>query len=226
MTASKETLRSLARPNGRDWIDIGQKLDPAMFAPNVPEPTRETGPVGWYIVVANPRCEMRVQSGLIDKGFAVYVPQYKLERIIPRKGIRKIFDRVLFARYLFVSAPYGSWPRITSTDGVQGLVRDCGLSGKPMTVSDRAIRILMDSQNAGDFDVWLSREGETIPRRQAMKMARPFGPGSRVKVNSGPFASFFATVVEALAGNQAKILVEIFGRATPLEIDLAALRAA
>lgn len=226
MTASKQTLRDMVRPNGRDWIDIGQKLDPAMFAPHVPEPTRETGALGWYVVCTNPRCEMRVQSGLVDKGFAVYVPQYKLERIIPRKGIRKTFNRVLLPRYAFVSAPYGSWPRITSTDGVQGLVRDCGLSGKPMTVSNHAIKILMDSQNAGDFDVWLSKEGERIPRRQAEKMARPFGAGSRVKVSSGPFASFFATVVEALAGNQAKILVEIFGRATPLEIDLAALQAA
>lgn len=220
MTASKDALRSIARPNGRDWILVGTKVD---LAPE-PAPSEPEGPCAWYVVMTNPRCEHRVQSGLIDKGFACYLPQYRDERIIPRKGVRKVFDRMLFPRYLFVSAPHGSWPRITNTDGVQGLVRNC--FGMPMTVTPMAIQILLDGQASGEFDCMLGHDGTRIPRRQAAKLKHVFDPGSRVKIKAGHFASFFGTVIEALVGNQAKILVELFGRLTPLEIELDHLAAA
>ena len=223
MTASKETLRSLARPNGRDWIDIGQKLDPAMFASSAPEPVEEDGPLGWYVVCTNPRCEYRVQTGLVSKGFEVYLPQYKQERILARKGIRKEFLRVLLPRYVFVSAPFGSWPRITSTDGVQGLIRD---RGDPVTVAHEAIELLLNSENAGQFDTLLTSNGEVVTRREMQDRIASVKPGVKMQITKGPFASFIATVVETIGFERAKVLVEIFSKATPYEIDLADLKAA
>lgn len=210
---SKLELRNFSQQNGRDWIHVGAKLLPALTQPSV----RDEGARAWYVVMTNPRCEKRAQSGLVDKGFAVYLPQYRLEKI--RKDVRTLVDRNLFPRYLFVQAPYGSWPRITSTDGVQALVRDCGLTGRPMSVSDKAIGALLDRQNDGAFDCMLNADKQ--PKGRAKKIKPPFSKGENVKVTRGPFASFFATVERAIAGHTVDLLVHIFGRPTPVTMDIA-----
>jgi transcription antitermination factor NusG len=217
---SKSALRDLIRPDGRDWICVGSKL-PAIKRE---EPTREEGPLAWYVIMTNPRCEKRAQSGLVDKGFAVYFPQYREERIFGRKRVRAIMNRSLFPRYLFVQARYGSWPRITATDGVQALVRDGGSEGKPMAVSDSAIAFLLDQQNAGEFDVLFG--GDRQPKGKAKKMRAPFLLGEQVQIISGPLEGFYATVQAAIAGHSADILIEIFGRPTRLDIDIAQIKKA
>lgn len=215
---TKLEVRNFLRPNGRDWIHVGATLPTVtQLAP------REEGPPAWYVVMTNPRCEKRAQSGLIEKGFGVYLPQYRLEKIIPRKGTRAIINRNLFPRYLFVQAPYGSWPRITSTDGVQALVRDCGITGRPMSVSNKAIDALLDRQNDGAFDCMLDADKQ--PKGRAKKMEPPFSKGENVQLTAGPFASFYATVERAIAGHTVDLLVHIFGRPTPVTMDIAQIRA-
>lgn len=221
MTTLKPLSKSELRQMARDYIDVGTKLPNVQYVPE-----REEGPSAWYVVMTNPRCEARAQSGLIDKGFAVYLPQYKLERLLGRKGktARAITSRTLFPRYMFVRAPFGSWPRITSTDGIQGLVRDCGVSGRPLSVSDQAVAMLLDHQNAGAFDELLDPEKQ--PKGRAKKMQPPFSDGEKVRVLDGPFKDFMATVVRAIAGHSADILVEILGHLTPVNIDIAQIRKA
>jgi len=191
-----------------------------------PEPIEQAGPVAWYIIMCNPRCELRAQTGLVEKGFAVYLPQYKQERIIKRTGHKRIVDRMLLPRYLFVSAPFGAWPRITSTDGVQALVRDQGITGRPVSVPDAAIGALLKRQGDGEFDTMLTSNGEMVTRRQLDERISAVKPGAKMRITSGPFASFVATVVEAIGYERAKVLVEIFSRATPYEIDIANLQVA
>lgn len=210
---TKRELRTMARPNGRDWINVGEYLPVSEeFV------VEEKGDLAWYVVMTNPRCEKRAQSGLIDKGFAVYLPQYRLERISPRKGrrVRETINRNLFPRYFFVQAREGAWPRIASTDGVQGLVCNCG---RPLTVADQAIDFLLDQQNSGAFDQLLGAEKQ--PKGRAKKLKAPYVIGEEVMITKGPFRSFFATVERAIAGHTVDVLVWIFGRPTPVCMDIA-----
>lgn len=204
-----------------DYIHVATRPVPqAAFVP-------AEGPRAWYVAMTNPRCEHRAQSGLIDKGFAVYLPQYRMEKTIKRTGHKKIINRTLFPRYMFVSARFGSWPSITATDGIQGLVREFGMSGRPMTVSDGAIQTLIERQNAGDFDFGISKsKRETKVLQAAGKIKAPFDEGGRVFITDGPFTQFFATVVEALAGHHAIVLVRMFGTETKATIPIADLQAA
>ncbi len=198
----------------RELVEAGQKR---VVAP------AETSDVAWVVIMCNPRCEERASDGLKDKGFAVYVPTYKQERIIKRTGHKKEVRRNLFARYMFVSAPYGSWPRITSTDGVQGLIHN---QGTPLIVPDEAIISLLDRQNAGEFDTVLTKNGEVMTRQQVEEKVAGIRPGARMKVMAGTFASFACTVVEAIGFEQAKVLVTLFGKNSPITIDIADLQAA
>ena len=65
-------------------------------------------------------------------------------------------------------------------------------------------------QKAGDI------KGEKTPR-----VRQTFAVGETVKVIDGPFASFTGTIDEVnLEKNKLKVVVGIFGRATPVEVDL------
>lgn len=209
----------------RDWIHVGSK--PLHQVEYLPEP--EEGICSWYVIMTNPRCEHRAQSGLIEKGFGTYLPQYRLEKITKRTKERTIIKRSLFPRYMFVWAPEGSWPRITSTDGVEGLVREFGRHGAPVKVSIEAVQALMDRTNEGAFDEMISPldmpKKMRDPKRQLMKLEPPFAPGEQVRVLTGPFAQFYAVVERAIAGHSADILISIFGRPTPVTVDIAQISA-
>jgi len=213
---SKSELRHIGDAV-RDFIWVGSK--PLPKVEYLPEPLE--GECAWYVVMTNPRCEHRAQTGLVEKGFGVYLPQYKLEKIVKRTKQRKTVDRSLFPRYLFVWAPHGSWPRITSTDGVESLVREFGRQGPPVKVTAMAVQKLLDLQNAGTFDQMMA----AATKGKAKKQKAPFAAGQRVMVLEGPFRDFYATVEKAIAGYQADILVDIFGRPTPVTLDVAQIRA-
>ena len=192
-----ETLKPTLYPI-RDWIHVSTKPLPKVeYLPELDE-----GACAWYVVMTNPRCEHRAQTGLIEKGFGVYLPQYRLEKIIKRRGggVRAIINRTLFPRYMFVWAPHGSWPRITSADGVECLVREFGRYGPPVTIPSDDIKMLMDRQNAGAFDEMMDRQKGA------------FAKGDCVRVIKGPFFTFQAVVEKALSGKNVDILVELFGK--------------
>lgn len=183
----------------------------------------------WYAVVTNPKCETRAQSGLIDKGFAVFLPRYREERRVGRQRVRKLFLRCLMPRYLFVHADKERWHDITRVDGVKGLIRDCGEEGAPVSIADKVIMEFLDSTNYGLWDVELPKD----PRKKGEKRAVPrhaakpvFDPGECVTVMRGPFTSFHATVVEALSDQAARVLITIFGQDTEATMSLADLQAA
>ena len=189
---SKSELRHIGDAI-RDFIWVGSK--PLPKVEYLPEP--EEGECKWYVVMTNPRCEHRAQSGLIEKGFGAYLPQYKLEKIVKRTKERKIVNRSLFPRYMFVRAPEGSWTRITSTDGVECLVRST--LGKPVSVAGEAIEKLLDRQNSGAFD---ELKGE----------AGPVQKGDLVRVVRGAFFTFEATVAKVFNGKHVDIMVDLFGK--------------
>jgi transcriptional antiterminator NusG len=93
---------------------------------------------------------------------------------------------------------------ITSINRVTGFL---GPQGRPMPMRDAEVNSILNRVE----------EGETSPRHVVH-----FDIGERVKVNDGPFEDFDGMVEEIDEDNQRlKVMVSIFGRATPVELEFA-----
>ena len=123
-----------------------------------------------------------------------------------RDGKKKIKERVFFPGYLLVRLEMNKETRYL-LENVNGVISFVGSKGNPQPLRpDEAQRFL------GDFD------GGDGPLR--VTEAAPFKVGDSVKVTDGPFMDFSGTVQEVNHDKQKlKVLVSIFGRQTPVELD-------
>lgn len=174
-----------------------------VFETRVPAPDDLDLSRQWYLVYTGPRCEERAVTALHEAGCVTFWPA--LHRVTIH-GKRRNERRVgTFPRYLFVS---GRVPGdIRDIDGVIDVVR-FGIDWA--TVPPAAISLIADYQNEA-------------PRPIAPV---PYAKGQSVTTTEGPFAGFFSTFDRGLPNDQARILVSIFGRITPVTTELANLQAA
>ena len=144
--------------------------------------------------------EHRVRSmGLGHKIFEIEIPT---EDVIEYKGRKKtISQRKVFPGYLLVNMELDddSWYVVRNTPGVTGFV---GQSGKPTPLSE------------SEVDRILQRTGFEKPKPKT-----EFEVGETIKVTHGPLAEFEGTISEInLDQSKLKVLVNIFGRDTPVEL--------
>lgn len=206
-------IKPLTKTQLRDWIRTGiYNAGPPVEL--IPEPDDgDPDKHKWYVATTEPQREKLAQSELVDRGFGTYLPQYRLERLLKRKGKRIIVQRVLFPRYVFVKAPdYGAYSRILAAKGVESIVMG-RLSGQPLVIPANVIQILLDRQNGGLFDNMMRAKDA------------PFQPGQLVLVTKGAFFSFQATVIQALAGKHVDVELSIFGGDHHLSIPIEHLEA-
>lgn len=159
---------------------------------------------GWYLVYTNPNCERRAMLGLERAGYRAFIPS--MRRVIEKphaKPIEKIVP--MFPRYLFVSGRQRTM--IRTIDGVQDVVRN-GLDWAPVPAA--AIRFMLEHQD----------------KLVKVDLEPKFKVGTRVRVQDGPFASFCGVVDKVLGQDRAHVLVEIFGRDTPVDLHLDQMAAA
>ena len=123
-----------------------------------------------------------------------------------RDGKKKIKERVFFPGYLLVHLDLNKETKYL-LESVNGVMCFVGPKGKPQALRpDEAQRFL------GDFD------GGDGPLR--VTEAAPYKVGDSVKVTDGPFMDFSGLVQEVNHDKQKiKVLVSIFGRQTPVELD-------
>jgi transcription antitermination factor NusG len=182
----------------------------------------------WFLVYTSPRAEAKAVEGLTKAGCQTFWPSSHRKIM---KGKRVLFDGDVgtFPRYLFVSGMPFRQRQIDSVmddrsvvtingrpiddirdvDGVRDVV---GTSRGWLRVPVAAIRAIAGYQNAIE------------PVAPALSLR--FSPGEQTTVISGPFASFQATVVEAIGLDQAKVLIDIFGGTVPVTLSIAQLDAA
>jgi transcriptional antiterminator NusG len=95
-----------------------------------------------------------------------------------------------------------SWYVVRNTPGVTGFV---GSGTKPLPLQDREVKAI------------LRQLGDETP-----KFRITYQKGSTVRINSGPFQDFSGVVDEILPEKEkVRVLVSIFGRETPVELDFA-----
>jgi transcriptional antiterminator NusG len=145
--------------------------------------------------------EKRVESMNVgDKIFRILVPME--DEVEIKDGKKKIAKRKVFPGYVLVEMLLtdDSWYVVRNTPGVTGFV---GTGAKPIP--------LMESEITG------------ILKHMGLEEAKPkaiFNLGENVRVISGPFQNFTGFVEEIYPDKgKIKVLVAMFGRETPVELD-------
>ena len=152
----------------------------------------------------------RVRSmNMEERIFEVVIP---MEDVIEFKAGRKtVVPKKVFPGYLLVrlNLDDDSWRVVRDTPGVTGFV---GGGAKPTPLSRKEVESILGVEKVGEGGV--AGEG---------KKARPrleFDVGEQVRVVTGPFADFNGAISEInVDQSKLKVLVNIFGRETPVELE-------
>ncbi|MFC6591236.1 transcription termination/antitermination protein NusG [Deinococcus lacus] len=183
--------------------------------------------IEWYAVHTYIGQEDRVEQHLMERASRLGMLHTKIFQVlqpteeaveIREGGKKETVQRKLFPGYVFVQmdiedddAPGElgeSWEVVRNTNGVTGFV---GTATYPVPLSPDEVQRLLASVGVA------AQTKEAAP-----KVKMDLKVGEMVRVNSGPFADFNGVVSEVNpAQAKVKVLVNIFGRDTPVELDFA-----
>ncbi len=152
--------------------------------------------------------EARIQSfNMEDKIYEVAVP---MEDVVEFKNGRKVVvQKKMFPGYLLIRCRRGDdvHHMIRNTPGVTGFA---GPGGKPSPLRRREVESFLQTK----------KDGEEQQRKTKPRMIYELDENVRIK--EGPFADFQGQIVEINEEQlKVKVLVNIFGRETPVELDFA-----
>jgi transcription termination/antitermination protein NusG len=168
----------------------------------------------WYVVhtysgyenKVKANLEKRVESmGMQDKIFRVVVPEE--EETDTKNGTKKVTKRKVFPGYVLVELIMtdDSWYVVRNTPGVTGFVGSSGSGSKPTPLLPEEVNVILKRMGMEDKQVDFD-----------------FDLGETVKVKEGPFANFEGVIEEIdFDKNKVKVLVNMFGRETPVELGFA-----
>jgi transcriptional antiterminator NusG len=192
-----------------DVTELEEEIAPA-------EPSPYDRPGNWFVVHTYAGYENKVKQNLAsrvrsmnveDRIYEVVIP---MEDVIEFKGGRKVVvQKKVFPGYLLVRMELDddSWYVVRNTPGVTGFV---GSGAKPTPLSRREVEDILGVGRVEGVEV-------------AQKKARPrleFEVGEQVRVVAGPFADFNGAISEIdVDRSKLKVLVNIFGRETPVELE-------
>ena len=174
----------------------------------------------WYILHIFSGYEKRIERAirqLVDNGeipsgviSEIKIPEEELTEV--KDGKKKVIKRKFLPGYILIEMdlPMVNWKGVCSPirkiHGVTGFLGVVG-DARPQAISaDEAKSVL---QKSGEI------KGEK-PRA-----AQIFTEGQQVKIIEGPFATFTGTIEEVMPDrNKLRVMVAIFGRTTPVEVDM------
>lgn len=164
----------------------------------------------WYVIQAYSGYENKVKLSLEERIRQAEMEERFGEILIPkqnvqetRNGKKRVSTRTFYPGYIFVQMELSdeTWHLIKDTPKVSGFVG----GQHPTPVSQREISVI--AQQVED--------GAARPKPRVL-----FEKGDHVRVNGGAFANFTGTIEEVNPDKQkVRVLVSIFGRATPVELD-------
>ncbi|MBI2914541.1 MAG: transcription termination/antitermination protein NusG [Firmicutes bacterium] len=163
----------------------------------------------WYVIhtysgyenKVRANLERRVESmGMEDKVFRILVPTE--EEIDFKEGKKRITKKKVFPGYVLVEMVMtdDSWYVVRNTPGVTGFV---GSGARPVPLDEAEVKAILRQMG---FD-------EAKPRVA-------FQAGDPVRVRSGPFVNFTGAIDDVnLEKGKLRVMVSMFGRDTPVELD-------
>ncbi|HVA04281.1 MAG TPA: transcription termination/antitermination protein NusG [Acidimicrobiales bacterium] len=172
-------------------------------------------PGRWFVVHTYAGYENKVKSNLESRIVSMNMEDRIFEVVIPmedvvefKNGKKVVVQKKVFPGYLLTRCDLDddSWSVIRNTPGVTGFV---GPGTKPTPLSRREVESILQ----------VKVEGGPEP----MKKTRPrleYEVGETVRVKEGPFADFSGQIDEINEDQlKLKVLVNIFGRETPVELE-------
>jgi transcriptional antiterminator NusG len=172
-------------------------------------------PGRWYVVHTYAGYENKVKSNLHSRAVSMNMEDRIYEVVIPmedviefKNGKKVVVQKKVFPGYLLCRCELDddSWSVIRNTPGVTGFV---GPGTKPTPLSRREVEGILQVKVEG---------GEAPAKRSRPRLEHEVGETVRVK--EGPFADFSGQIAEINEDQlKLKVLVNIFGRETPVELE-------
>jgi transcriptional antiterminator NusG len=170
----------------------------------------------WYILKVQVNREDSIKDALWRRVKMNGVEPYFKEIVVPtedvveftKAGKRKVVKRKLYPGYILVNMAVSdeSWFVVRETSGIGDFT---GSAGKPTPMEPKDVERIL-------------RSSKVLPEEEGagVKTTIPFKVGDRVRVKEGYFQNFEGDVSEIdEAHGRVKVMINIFGRATPVEID-------
>lgn len=165
----------------------------------------------WYVVHTYSGYENKVKTALEEKVRAMTLSERITEVLIPSesvvelvKGERRTSNRKFFPGYILVHMELDdeTWHVVKNIPKATGFI---GSRTEPAVIPDEDVELIMNQM----------AEGKEKP-----KPKYSFEKGDSVRVVDGPFINFSGTVEEVRPDKgKLRVLVSIFGRPTPVELD-------
>ncbi len=201
-------------PEGGADAEVEEDLeDLEEEAPYVPSPYDRPG--RWYVVHTYSGYENKVRSnlqsvvtsrGMEDRVHEVAIP---VEDVVEFKGGKKVVvQKKMYPGYILVRCDLDddTWGAVRNTPGVTGFV---GPGTKPTPLSRREVEGMLQVKPEGT---------EAQPKRSRPRLE--YELNETVRVKEGPFADFSGQIAEINEDQlKLKVLVNIFGRETPVELE-------
>lgn len=166
----------------------------------------------WYVIHTLTGKEFTVKKALENemenspdkKKFmgSILIPTEKVSEI--REGEKKITERKFFPGYILIEMELNdeSWYLVKNCPGVTGFV---GTKTMPVPLAEEEVKDILDQ----------TKEAKEKPVPKIM-----FKQGEAVRVKEGPFKNFTGNIDEAnLEKGKIKVMISIFGRPTPVELE-------
>ncbi|HAZ73756.1 MAG TPA: transcription termination/antitermination protein NusG [Candidatus Pacebacteria bacterium] len=164
----------------------------------------------WYVVHVYSGHEKKIAEALRQRAQTLHLTDKIIQVLIPtqdkiqiRRGMRKTVSEKIFPGYMLVKLEMADdvWLAVRTTDGVTGFV---GMSSKPTPLPKSEVEAIMK---------YTEQSGEASYKAD-------FVDGEAVKVVEGPFNDFLGSVdkIDEEKG-KVTVLLNIFGRETPVELD-------
>ena len=165
----------------------------------------------WYVVHTQTGVEQRVKANLETRAETagighliqrVMIPTEKVSEV--KEGKKRISERKFFPGYVLVQMELtdDSWYLVRNTPGISGFV---GSGRTPLPLSEGEIAEILKQQE----------EKKSKPKPKV-----EFEVGESVRVKEGAFANFNGTIEEINPNRgKLKVMVTIFGRSTPVELE-------
>jgi transcriptional antiterminator NusG len=166
----------------------------------------------WYIVHTYSGHEQKARQALLERAKLLGKEECFDEILIPEeqvvemvKGEKRTSKRKFFPGYILVRMHLDdeTWHIVRGTARITGFVGGAG--NKPTPISDEEVARMTQQ----------IKEGAAKP-----KLRIKFEEGENVRVVSGPFANFQGFIDQVRPDKEkVRVMVQVFGRATPVEVD-------
>jgi transcriptional antiterminator NusG len=192
-----------------DAVDPKEQEEPFSDQPAEEKTDDEGDGRAWYVVhcysgyenKVRHNLEQRIESmDMQDKIFDVVIPTQ--EEIEVRDGKRRSIERHVFPGYVLVNMKMSedSWYVVRNTPGVTGFV---GMGNDPVPLRPEEVSQILRRMEA-----------------EAPTIKVTYKPGERVRIIDGPFNDFPGVVDEIdMDRSKVRVMVNFFGRSTPVELD-------